>query len=377
MSMRNVVVLGVGMTQFGRFPGTPVPKIGAEAVVFALKDAGIPWKTIPMMYCAHSMGGIVDGEMVEAEIGHTGIPIINVSNACTGGNTAVFLAYQAIALGLYDMVMAMGVDQAPHGPLGQGSPPHPFTVLGVSNMLVKHAQKMQRAIYEKRLTLDQIAKVSVKTHNNGCLNPRAQYKLPLKSVEEVHKSRMICDPLTLYHCCPTGDGAAAIILCTEEVARKYTTPPFIRLIGGALATQVFIRGETDNTRDSTVRAAKKAYPIAGIGPEDVDMVELHDNFTISELDHYEDLQLCGEGEAGKLIDEGATEITGRIPVNMSGGLLAKGHPTSATGVAQICELTWQLRGQAGERQVKDPKVGIAHCAGGDEGHVASVNFVLK
>ncbi|MFC1873802.1 thiolase family protein, partial [Chloroflexota bacterium] len=192
-----------------------------------------------------------------------------------------------------------------------------------------------------------------------------------------HNSRMIADPLTLYHCCPTGDGAAAVVLCTEEIAKRYTTEPFIRLAGGALTSQRFIRGELADTRDVSVRAAKQAYEIAGIGPEDVDMVELHDNFTVGELEHIVDLGLCEEDEVGSLMEEGVFNITGRIPVSMSGGLLAKGHPTSATGVSHICELVWQMRGQAGQRQVKDPKIGLSHCSGGDEGMACVVNVVKK
>lgn len=374
--MREVVILGVGMTSFGRFPEKPVPKMGAEAVIAALKDAGIEWKEVPMMYCAHCMGGGVDGELVEAEIGHIGIPIVNVNNACASGNTAVLLAYQAIACGLYDLVLAMGVDQAPYGPLG-GARATAIGVMGISTMIGKYAMKMQRAMYERRYTLDQMALVSVKNHNNACLNPRAQYKIPMKGVEDVHNSRMIAEPLTLYHCCPTGDGAAAAILCTEEIARRHTAGPFIKFAGGALTSQRFIRGELAETRDISMRAAEQAYKTTSISPGDVDIVELHDNFTISELEHIVDLGLCDEDQVGPLMEKGTFDITGRIPVNMSGGLLAKGHPTSATGVAQICELVWQLRGEAGQRQVKDPRVGVSHCCGGDEGMACVVNIVKK
>ncbi|MFH1382683.1 MAG: thiolase family protein, partial [Chloroflexota bacterium] len=370
--MRDVVVLGVGMTKFGRFPEKLPPKIGAEAVLEACKDAGIAWNKIPMMYCTHSAGGNTDGQLVEAEIGHIGIPIINVANACAGGATSMLLAYQAVATGLYDLIMAMGVDQAPHGPLGTARPPQPLTVMGVSNMLMKYSMKMQRAIHDKRWTLDQMAWCSVKNHNNGLLNPRAQYKIPMKGPEDVHNSRMIADPMTLYHCCPTGDGAAAAILCTEEVARQYTSGPFIKIAGGALTSQRFIRGELMDTRDVSVRAAKKAYEITGIGPKDVDMVELHDNFTVSEVEHIVDLQLCGEYEVGPLMEKGHFNIDGPLPVSPSGGLLAKGHPTSATGVAQIAEFVWQMKGQAGQRQIKDPKIGLSHLCGGDEGMATSV-----
>jgi acetyl-CoA acetyltransferase len=375
--MRSVVILGVGMTNFGRFPERPVAKVGAEAVLASLKDAGIGWKEVPIVYCAHATGRSVDGQFVEAELGHTGIPIINVSNACAGGGTAALVAYQAVATGLYDLALAMGVDQAPRGPYGGLSPPTVEGALGIDTLMAKYAMKMQRAIYEQRYTLDQMAMVSVKNHNNACLNPRSQYKIHMTSVEDVHHSRMIADPMTLYHCCPTGDGAAAAIFCTEAIARKHATAPFIHFAGGALTSQIFIRGELADTRDVTVRAAKKAYEICGIGPEDLDVIELHDNFAISELEHIVDLGLCDEYEVGPLMEEGVFNIAGRIPVNVSGGLLGKGHPTAATGIAQICELVWQLRGQAGQRQVNNPKTGLTHCCGGDEGMATYVHIVTK
>jgi benzoylsuccinyl-CoA thiolase BbsB subunit len=373
--MRNVVILGVGMTDFGRFPERPVAKVGAEAVLAALKDAGMKWKEIPAVYCAHAMGRTVDGQLVEAELGHTGITIVNVSNACAGGGTAALIASQAVALGLYDLVLAMGVDQAPRGPLGGLFPPTVEGALGIDTWLAKYAMKIQRAIHERRYTLDQIAMASVKNHNNACLNPRSQYKIHMSGVEDVHRSRMIADPMTLYHCCPTGDGAAAAIFCTEEIARRHTTPPFIKFAGGALTSQTFIRGELADTREVTVRAAKKAYEICGVGPKDLDVIELHDNFAVSELEHIVDLGLCREEEVGHLMEEGVFNITGRIPVNVSGGLLGKGHPTAATGIAQICELVWQLRGQAGQRQVNHPKAGLAHCCGGDEGMATYAHIV--
>jgi benzoylsuccinyl-CoA thiolase BbsB subunit len=375
--MRDVVILGIGMTNFGRFPERPVAKIGAEAMLAALKDAGIAWKDVPVVYCAHAMGRTVDGELVEAELGHTGIPVINVSNACAGGGTAALLAYQAIATGLYDLSVAIGVDQAPPGPLGGLFPPTAEGALGIDTYIGKYAMKMQRAIFEDRYTLDQMARVSVKNHNNACINPRSQYKIRMESVDDVHSSRMIAEPMTLYHCCPTGDGGAAIIFCTEALARRYTTAPFITFAGGALTSQEFIRGELADTREVTVRAAKQAYEASGIGPEDLDLVELHDNFTVSELEHIVDLAICREEEVGSLMERGVFDIAGTTPVNVSGGLLGKGHPTSATGIAQLCEITWQLRGQAGERQVNNPKTGLAHCCGGDEGMATFVHIVKK
>lgn len=373
--MREVVILGVGMTKFGRFPDIPYYKLGADAVLEALGDAGMKWKDIPVAYAANTNNGFCPGELVEAELGHTGIPVINVQNACAGGQTACLMAYEAVARGAYDIALALGVEQMPKGAV-VGMAPTPAMLMGAESFLSKYAMKMQRALYEHRYTLHQMAKVSVKNHRNACYNPRSQYQLNL-TVEDVHKSRLIAYPLTLYHSCPTSEGAAVVILCSTSVARRHTKPPFIKLATVALRSQTFVRGEPADTHEITINTAREAYEKAGISPGDLDIVELHDNFTISELEHCEELGLCAEGEGGRLIDEGATEITGRIPVNTSGGLLGKGHPMAATGLAQVCEIVWQMRGQAGQRQTKDPRVGLANCNGGDQGMACGIVIVKK
>jgi len=372
--MMKVIVLGVGSTAFGRSEMT-FARLGAIAAKRALEDAGVLWKEIQSLYCANTANGSCVGELVEAELGHIGIPVINVNNACAGGQTAFFVGQQMVALGAHDLVMVLGTEKMPRGAIV--FPPTPPHLMGVESMVGKYAMKMQRAILEKRYTLDQMAKVSVKNYANGLKNPYAHHKLNV-TIDDVHNSRMIADPLTLYHCCPSSDGASAAILCSESYARRKATPPFIEAVGGALRSQTFVRGEPNETQIITVNTAKDAYKAAGIGPEDLDIVELHDNFTISELEHYEDLGLCADGEAGKLIDEGTTELTGRIPVSTGGGLISRGHPTAATGVAQICEIVWQMRGEAGDRQIKNkPKVGLSHCCGGDMGMACGVNILKR
>jgi benzoylsuccinyl-CoA thiolase BbsB subunit len=371
----EIVILGAGMTSFGRFPEMAYYKLAADAILEALSDAGIEWKDIQVVYCANTNNGMCPGEMAEAELGHTGIPVINVQNACAGGQTACLMGYQAIASGAYDIVLVLGVEQMPKGAV-VGMPPMPTMLMGADSFVGKYAMKMQRAIYENRYTLDQMAKVSVKNHKNACYNPRSQYKLKL-TIQDVHNSRVIAYPLTLYHCCPTSDGAAALVLCSERVAGRHATPPFVKMAGGALRSQTFVAGDPADTHEITINTAKEAYEKTGIGPEDIDIVELHDNFTISELEHYEELGLCGDGEGGRLIDEGATEITGRIPVSTSGGLLGKGHPMAATGVAQVCEIVWQMRGEAGQRQVNDVKVGLSNCNGGDQGMACGIIIIKK
>jgi acetyl-CoA acetyltransferase len=213
-------------------------------------------------------------------------------------------------------------------------------------------------------TLKQLAKVSVKNHFNGSLNPYAQFQ-KLLTVDEVLNSPVIAEPLTLYSCCPNSDGAAALILCSASKARKMTGRK-VRIAASVLTT-----GTYDNQRDITnweveQRAAQKAYHVSSLGPEDLDVVEVHDAFTISEIIHYEGLGLCPLGEGGRLIDEGVTELGGKVPVNPSGGLLSKGHPVGASGVAQVVEIIWQLRGEADKRQIKNARVGLAQIMGGNK-----------
>jgi benzoylsuccinyl-CoA thiolase BbsB subunit len=250
--------------------------------------------------------------------------------------------------------------------LGKGViPPRQEDLEGLQGLTLPSyfAMVARRHMYEYGTTIEQLAKVSVKNHRNGCLNPYAQFQKEI-TFEEICNAPMVADPLTVLHCCPTGDGAAATILCNEDVVKRYDAKP-IKLVASVMKSGTYDGGWRDlTTNDQTRRAAQGAYEISGIGPEDLNVIELHDCFTISEIFHYENLGLCNKGEGGRLIEEGETEMTGKIPVNPSGGLLAKGHPLGATGIAQIIEIVWQLRGEAGKRQVSGAKVGLAHCVGG-------------
>jgi benzoylsuccinyl-CoA thiolase BbsB subunit len=212
-------------------------------------------------------------------------------------------------------------------------------------------------------TKEQMAMVAVKARKNGCLNPKCHMKKPV-TVEEVLNSPMVADPLTRYSCCPVSDGAAAAILASEKVARTYTARP-VELAASVLNSGLRTKyGLIDVESEMSIRAARDAYEMAGIGPADVDLCELHDPFTIAEIIHYEDLGFCGKGEGGRYIEEGRSDVGGDVAVGPSGGLMAKGHPLGATGVAQVAEIFWQLRGEAGARQVPNAKVGLAHTVGG-------------
>jgi len=365
--MREVAVIGVGQSKFGKMPERSAVSLGREAVLAAIKDAGISPKKIQFAYCARFYEGGVMGQHVLKEVGITSIEMVNVQNDCAGGSTAFRGVWKEIADGHYDIGIAIGVESNTTMPLAGGLQ-RPIsedlegqlglTMPGVFALVAKRYMELYGA------TEKDFAKVSVKNHHHGCLNPFAQYRKEF-TVEEILNSRMISDPITLLQCCPNTDGAAAAILCSMDIARQYTTTP-IKVIGSALQSGDYKYRQKDLIISDVVpKTAKIAYEMAGVGPEDLDVVELHDAFASEEITRYEDLMLCKVGEGIDLIRSGATELGGRIPVNPSGGLLSLGHPLSASGVRNICEIVWHLRGQAGERQIPNAKVGLAHMAGGN------------
>jgi acetyl-CoA acetyltransferase len=382
--MRDVYIIGAGMTQFGKHPGRSLRDLGREACENANKDAEIAPKDIEAGYCGNALAPALQGETgvgqnVFWEVGIHGIPIVNVENACASGSTALREGWMAVAGGFYDMVIVAGVEKTvmPKGTMLNVGEAELEMQLGEA-FPAYFALIAQKHMEKYGTTKEQLAKVSVKNHFNGTLNPYAQFQ-KLMTVEEVLGSFMIADPLTLFSCCPNSDGGAALILCSKEKLRKRDASP-VRIAASVLKT-----GTYDNQRDFTSweiekRAADEAYQMASLGPKDLDVVEVHDAFTICEIIHYEGLGLCPPGEGGRLIDEGATELSGRIPVNPSGGLLSKGHPVGASGVAQVVEIVWHLRGEAGKRQVENARVGLAQIMGGSkEGdtRACTVNILVK
>lgn len=382
--MRKVIVIGVGMTKFGKFPEMPVEQLGREAAWEAMKDAGLGPKDIQVAYLGNLTESRETGHIscVAQEIlrgvGIRGIPVTRVENACASGSTAFREAWMAVGSGLYDIAMAIGVEKL------NGRGPAPLsrigdTLEGIAGFSPPGmwAMRAQRHMAQYGTTLEQLAKVAVKNRKHGKLNPRAHYPKET-TVEEVRKSPMICYPLTLLDSCPTTDGAAAAILCSEEVAKRYTTK-LIYVAAAALKSGTYESQRNIAVNEIEQRAAEEAYEKSGIGPQDLDFAEVHDCFTIAEIVRIENLGFCKEGEGGRMAEEGITQLGGKFPINPSGGLLCKGHPIGATGVAQVAELVWQLRGEAGERQVQGAKVGLAHCSGGfvaqDTG--ASTVIILK
>lgn len=374
--MREVVVIGVGMTKFGRFPELSPRLMGREAVWKAIVDAGVSPKDVEVAYCGNAVMGSITGQtcclgqIVLKEVGIKGIPITNIENACASGSSAFREAWIAVASGIYDLALALGIENL----TASGSVEKTTEALaGASDMEIEGrlgltmpsiwAMRAKRHMTRYGTTLKQLAMVAVKNLKNGCLNPNSQRQKRV-TVEEVLSSRMIAEPLTLLQCSPISDGAAAAILCSKQKAARYTAKP-VSVAASVLATGTYEHKREISTSEIEQRASSQAFEAAGVGPGDLDLAEVHDCFSIAEIMRIENLGLCKPGEGGKWVEEGFTEIGGKLPVNPSGGLLSKGHPVGATGVAQIAELVWHLRGVAGERQVKGAKVGLAHCSGGN------------
>ena len=365
--MREVAIIGVGSTIFGKFPEKAIFELGASATQAALKDASISPKDIQFAYYANLYGGMVEGQAALRDAGITDVEITNVENACTGGATAIRRAWYDIASGLYDIGIAIGAESMTTSPIaGKLIPPAKGDISGElgMNTMAKFALSQRRYMEITGVTLEQIAMVSVKNHHNGCTNPYSQYKKEF-SVKDITNSRLICDPITQLQGCATTDGAAAAVLSSLNVARRYTRKPVIIAASVVKGGDYAFRQKDITFSDMTYKAAKAAYTMAGVGPEDVNLCELHDAFAVNELQHYVELGFCERGKEVGLLMDSITSLKGRLPVNPSGGLLSKGHPLSATGVAQITEITWQLRGQAGSNQVPGAKVGLAHTMGGE------------
>ena len=396
--MRKVAVVGAGMTRFGKYMDKTIKDLGREAVEAAMKEAGVDKPQIEAAIVGNATAGLITGqEMIRAQVvlrdmGFGGIPMINTENACASSSTAFHLAWMYVASGMYDCVLALGVEKLYHEDKRRsfqaiGSAVDMTALDALRKATAARGRKEGEAAGdggegagEKRsmfmdfyaagarehmrrygTTAVQFAKVAVKSHQNASLNPYAQYR-ETYSVEDILASPMVAEPLTRLMCSPIGDGAAALILCSEEKARQLTTKP-IWVTASVLGSG---KDRAPGEPGVTTRMVNKAYQIAGVGPDDLDVIELHDASAPAELMEYEELGLCKVGEGGRLIEEGVTSLTGKIPVNPSGGLLSKGHPIGATGCAQLTEIFWQLRGDAGERQVKggNAKIGMTQNGGG-------------
>jgi acetyl-CoA acetyltransferase len=383
--MSQVLVAGAGMTRFEKSRSS-LRELGVAAAGDALADAGIEVGEVEAAYVGNAAAGLVTGqEMIRGQVilrplGIEGIPIFNVENACASAASAFHLGWQAVAAGAHDVVLCLGAEKLTHEdktvgmraigtaidverrvelaaevgtPAGEGGDRSFFMDL--------YADMTRRYMEVSGAAAEDFAAVVVKNQHNGGMNPRAQYGGEL-SVEEVLASRMVVDPLTLLMCSPISDGAAAVVLLSEAAARRAgVSGPRVR----ASVVRSGNRHDRDDPRGgSTARAARAAFEQAGLGPEDLDCAEVHDASAPAELMVYEQIGLAEPGAGPELLASGRTRLGGELPVNTSGGLLSKGHPIGATGLAQICESTWQLRGEAGPRQVDGARIALTQNGGG-------------
>lgn len=364
----DVYVVGIDMIRFGRFEDAKPETLAAQAALMALDDCGQKIQDIQAIY-AGTCNGTMMGQRMLHYIGQTGVPVVNVTNACATGATAFREAFIAIKAGMYDTCLAVGSEKMGKGmlvPKNSGGTPIPTEgLLGSGVMPAVFAQMGMEHSRNYGTTFEQFAKVSVKNHYHSTLNPKAMYQkeTPLDMVME---AEMIAYPLTKLMCSVNVDGSAAAVLMSEKRAKELgLMNRAVRVRGSALSSDPFTERNLVMQDVNTVTrlAAKTAYEMAGVGPEDVDLVELHDCFATAEICHYENLGLCGEGEGGAFLDSGATALGGKVPVNASGGLLSKGHPLGATGIANIYEIATHLRGEAGARQVEGARIGLTHVVG--------------
>jgi len=368
--MRTVEIIGVGMIPFGKHEKTPLVEMGVRAAVEAIKDAGVQPSQINIAYFANMQAGnltkeFTTGQAVMWGAGVNKIPIFNIENACTSGASATTLAMMSIGSGEYDIALVVGAEKlnVPMVPLLNPSMMD-ISVLEGKVVLNGFSQRAVRHMYSFGTTEAQLAMVDVKNRRHASMNPLAMfYKKPV-TLEEVLNAPMMSDPLTKLSCCPNSDGAAALVLCASDVVKQFTARP-VHLKASVLVSGLFDEVPDMETFEEDQRASRIAYERAGVGPEDVDVAECHDAFTICEVMHTENLGFCPIGEGGPFVESGATSLGGKIPMNVSGGLLGKGHPLGATAVSQIVEGVRQLRGECGDRQVEGAKVFLSECMGAE------------
>ncbi|MFC9660651.1 lipid-transfer protein [Nocardia sp. NPDC127606] len=379
---QKVFVVGVGMTKFEK-PGSrewDYPDMAREAGTKALADAGIDYDRVQQAYVGYVYGESTSGQRAVYELGLTGIPVVNVNNNCSTGSTALYLAAQAVRGGLAECTLALGFEKMQPGSLGstyddreQPMMKHLLALAELQEFAMPPAPYMFGAAGKEHMelygtTAEQFAKIGVKNHKHSVNNPYAQFQKEY-SLEEVLEAKQIYGPLTKLQCSPTSDGSGAVILASEDfVDRHNLADRAVEIVGQSMVTDLASTFTSPTAIDlvgssMSRTAAEAVYAEAGFGPEDVDVIELHDCFSTNELLTYEALGLCAPGEGGRLVDDNATTYGGQWVVNPSGGLISKGHPLGATGLAQCSELTWQLRGTADARQVADARIALQHNIG--------------
>jgi acetyl-CoA acetyltransferase len=373
--MNRVMIAGTGMTRFGKSPGRGIRDLAEAAVAAALEDSSVRAEEVEKLYFGNAVAGVITHqEMIRGEVAlrHSalaGVPVVNVENACASGSTALQLGWESVAAGRAEVVLVVGAEQLTHADktrtftalrgstdIYELGPPDENGAASHSVLMDFYAQEGARYLASYDATVEDFARVAVKNRSNGSCNPRAQYGKP-QTIEDVLNSRMVASPLTLPMCSPVTDGAAAIVLCSEEYCRRIGAPK-IEVAASEIA------GGKGFGSSPVGDACAAAYRTSGIGVDDLDTIELHDAAAPAELIQYAEIGLCDEGEGHRLLRAGQTEIGGRWPVNTSGGLMSRGHPLGATGCAQVVEICEQVRGRAGARQVENARTGMAVNAGG-------------
>ncbi len=367
----DVAIIGIGIHPFGRTEGVTGLEQGTHAARQALADTGLDWSDMQFAYGGSSAAGAAD--TMVSKLGLTGLQFINVSNGCATGGSALQSAYMAIQSGMFDMGMAVGFDKHPRGaftinPEGSGLGKW-YGDIGMALTPQFFGMKIQRYMHDYDITEDALVRVAVKNYRNGSKNPNAWRRKPF-SYEDVAESMMVCHPLRKYMFCSPAEGACAMILCRADKARQYTSRPvFLKAV--AVKTrqfgsfEVFSQSQAlDRAPAPTVQASRAAFEMAGVGPEDIDVAQLQDTESGAEIMHMAENGFCADGDQEKWLQEGYTEIDGKLPVNTDGGCMANGEPVGASGLRQVYEICLQLRGEAGERQVPDnPSTGYTHVYG--------------
>jgi acetyl-CoA C-acetyltransferase len=373
--MRSVAVVGIGKTPFGAFPDKGLRSLAVEAVENALRDATVAPKQVEAFYLGNFAGPSFVGQnhlapYVGMRAGFEGIPCTRFEDACASSGSAFFHAWQSVAAGIYDVVVAAGVEKM----TSQTTPKVAEILAGAGDMAGEgragatfpalFAMIARRHMYQFGTTREQLAAVAVKNHANGAKNPLAHMRKVI-TLEQALAGKPIAEPLTVYDCSLISDGAAAVVIVPLEHAARYNSRFAKVLAVSQTSDHVALDHKSDVTLFPAVKAAgEKAYKMAGLGPKQVDLAELHDCFTIAEIIASEDLGFTEKGQGGPFAASGATAIGGQIPINTSGGLKSKGHPVGATGVGQLCDIVMQLRGDAGERQIAKHNIGLAQNLGG-------------
>ncbi|UMZ74303.1 thiolase family protein [Natranaerofaba carboxydovora] len=369
-NLNEVYIAGAGITQWGYFPDRECKDFGTEAVIRSLEDAGMEWKQIQGAFCGSVYQGTGSGHQALNQVGLTGIPIINIENACSSASSAFRLGYNHVAYGINDIVIVLGMEKMPKGPIPSTAFSEWELKSGFNFQPGNYALAAKKYIEKVNMTEEDFSLVTVKNRKNGSLNPNARFQKPV-TLEEVINSRLVADPLRLLHCCPLADGAVAFVLCNKKSLKKMNKPVSIEAAvlksgyygeeyppGGLIGSVNYF-----SSKSMAVQSAMEAYEIAGVGPEDVDLAQVYDAVAPSEMWEVEELGLCDEGEALEYLVRGNFDLDGEIPINTDGGLIARGHPLGASAGGQIYELLVQLRGEAGKRQVEKAKIGLSHSMG--------------